>query len=368
MVFLSRFGSPKGYHASLLIYTQISILPLFGIRRQNLGDFIPSIGFSKAVLLTQLASFAYALGLMRMAWKLYKLALENYQFENKLDSLRSGMIHPYLTTLEAIFGDPLKSLGYAQQAKKSWAIEIMINRKEKDLLSCIDLSMDLLLPEISEEDNQKAEQRLLYTVFVPMLCFLMGANPPIFEIDSKLARWGEVIKENEKGLLYPKEWLAIIQFFVNLIHFWKEGQEFEHDFDVFGDRTTFEILWYIFTTDRPTTTLKEAFTNQVRAAITILQYGQLATHMLDGFGRFIHRYWSVVAQTRRFALRHPQQFYDELRSISPNLGGATVDQVLKSAGNAVGVNLSSDVREQLNQVWKISRPWDFNPDLFVNKN
>jgi cation transport regulator ChaC len=27
MVFLSRFGSPKGYHASLLIYTQISILP-----------------------------------------------------------------------------------------------------------------------------------------------------------------------------------------------------------------------------------------------------------------------------------------------------------------------------------------------------
>jgi hypothetical protein len=114
--------------------------------------------------------------------------------------------------------------------------------------------------------------------------------------------------------------------------------------------------------------LKEAFKNQGSAAVTILQYGQLAIPMLYGFGKFIHQYWLMVAQTRRFAIRHPQQFYDELRSISPNLGGATVAQVLKCAARAIGVNIPSDVREKFNQIWKISRPWDFNSNLWVNKN
>lgn len=366
-VAISITGEPPSRTQSGDKYTPV-YAGLFGIRNQNLGNFTPLIGFSKAVLLTQLAMLAYASGLIRMSWILYKLALDHYQEEGKAGCLRADMIYLDLAPLEAFFGDPSVSLEYALQAKNVLALMRVVDREKEELPSSMDLSMELFSSKTSDVDYQIAERHLLYVVFAPMLSYFMGANLNTTEIILKLTEWEKTILEHEAEFLYTKEWLMIIQFLNNLIRFWKEGHQIDFDFEVFGDKSSFEIFCHLFSSDRPDISLKEAFRKQVSAIIAIPQYGRFAKYIFPGLGRFIHRYWLVIAQTRRFALRNPQLLYDELLSTSPNLGGATLAHVLKSAGQAVGVNLPNDIKEQLNQVWKISQPWDFNPNLFVNEN
>jgi tetratricopeptide (TPR) repeat protein len=336
---------------------------LFGIRRERLGDFVSPVGFSKAILLTQLGMFAGASGLTRMSWKIYKLALEYYRREDKLDSLRAGMMYDDLASLEAMFGDPSESLGYAVQAKKFLAVGKVLYRKKEEFASSVDLTMDVFLSEVTEEDYQTAERHLFYVVFSPLLSYMLGANLNKTEISARLALWEKAIVEEAPGLLYMDEWSKAIQLIDDLVQFWKEGEDIDPDLEVFGDKTILELFWYLLSSAGSNIKLKEAFSYQVSAIITLPQYGQFARYMLPGIGKFIHRYWLAIAQTRRFALRNPQQFLDNLLSTSPNQGGATLAHVLKSAGQALGVNIPSDAREKLDQVKNISMPWDFKSDL-----
>lgn len=360
-------GKPPSATLSGDEYTPVQA-GLFGIRRDSMGDFISPVGFSKALLLTQLAMLADAAYLWRMSWNLYKLALEYYQREDKLDSLRAGMTLHGLAGLEAIFGDPKEAINYALKAKKVLALERVIGRKKEILASSIDISINSYLSEITDEDYQKAERHLLYLVFSPLLSHFIGTNLNTTEMLSKLALWEREITEHETDFLYTNEWLKVIKYFRDLILYWKEDRQIDHNFEVFEDRSTFEIFWYLLSSDKPKINLKEAYQNQVSAIITMPQYGKFAKHMLPGIGRFIHRYWLVVAQRRRFALRYPQQFLDDLQATSPNLGGATLAYVLKSAGQAIGVNIPSDVREKLNQVREISMPWDFKSGINEEPN
>jgi hypothetical protein len=96
--------------------------------------------------------------------------------------------------------------------------------------------------------------------------------------------------------------------------------------------------------------LREANNYQLSAIVTLPQYGQSARYMLHGLGRFIHRYWLNIAKTRRFALRNPDQFLEKLILISPNGRGVTLAQTLISASQALGVNITSETKELLNQV------------------
>jgi len=355
-------GKPPSATLSGDLYSPVQA-GFFGIRRESVGDFVSPFGFSKALLLTQLAMFADAACLWRMSWKLYKLALDYYRREEKLGSLRAGMIYHDLAGLEALFGDPKEAINYALQTKNILALERVIGRKKEISASSFDIKIDSYSSEITDEDYQKAERYLQYMVFSPLLSHFMGSVMNTTEILSKLALWEKEIAEHESEFLYTNEWLKAIKYYGDLILYWKEGRQIDHNFEIFEDKTTFEIFRYLLSSDQPKIKLKEAYQNQVRAIISLPQYGPFAKHMLPGIGRFIHRYWLVVAQTRRFAMRYPQQFLDDLQATSPNLGGATLAHVLKSAGQAIGVNIPSDAREKLDQVRKISMPWDFRSGL-----
>jgi hypothetical protein len=54
-----------------------------------------------------------------------------------------------------------------------------------------------------------------------------------------------------------------------------------------------------------------------------------------------------VAQTRGFALHSPSMFLDELITISPYNGANTIYEVLMSAGRAVNITLSDNVKDQM---------------------
>ncbi len=273
------------------------------------------------------------------------------------------MIFLNLAGLEAIFGDPTKAIYYALQTKKVLALQGVISRNKEYLANNIEIFMDTYLSEITNEDYQKAERHLLFVIFSPIMSNFMGIELSTTEMLTKLALWESEIIKHKTDFLYTDEWLKVIRFFGDLILYWKESQHIDNNFEIFDDRTTFEIFRYLLSSDKPKINLKEAYQNQVSAIITIPQYGHFAKLILPGIGRFVHRYWLVVAQTRRFALRNPQQFLDDLRAISPNLGGATIAQVLKSAAQALGINIPSHGRETLDQVRKISMPWDFKSGL-----
>lgn len=336
---------------------------LFGIRRENLGNVVSPVGFSKAIMLTQLAMFADSACLWRTSWSLYKLALEQYQQEDRLDTLRAGMIIGDLACFEAMFGDPNEALNYTLQAKNVLAIERVIGRNKERLSSVIDRKIDMYSSEITDEDYQLVERHLLYVVFCPLLSHFMSTEFNTGEILTKLALWEQEIINRESDFLYTNEWLKVIKYFGNLIRYWKEGYPTDDDFEVFNDKSTFEIYRHLFSSDQSKIKLKEAYQNQVSSIISLPQYGTFAKHMLPGLGKFIHRYWLNIAKTRRFALRYPQQFLEDMQSTSPNLSGDTLAHVLKSAGHAIGVSIPSSVIEKLDQVRNIYMPWNSKSGL-----
>jgi len=72
--------------------------------------------------------------------------------------------------------------------------------------------------------------------------------------------------------------------------------------------------------------------------------------MLPGVGRFVHRFWLDVANTRGFALNSPQLFRKDLLAISPRQGVKTGVKVLRSASRAVGISLPEDILTRFRQM------------------
>jgi len=72
--------------------------------------------------------------------------------------------------------------------------------------------------------------------------------------------------------------------------------------------------------------------------------------MLPGVGKFVHRFWLDVANTRGFALNSPQLFRKECLAISPRQGAKTGVRVLRSASRAVGISLPEDILMRFRQV------------------
>ena len=326
---------------------------LFGIPREHLAEYSPPLGFSKAIMLTQLARFAGGVGLLRMAWKIYKLSLEYCQFEEMLDNKYLVTIYPDLAYLETVFGNPQYALEYAIKAINFLAIGKASLRFEDDIPNK-KIKIESVAEEPTQEDYQTAEKHLLYFIFGPLLTNLIGTNKKASEISTELRKWEEKILKFQSDLLYVDEWLMVIRYFDDLIHFWKDGKEINQDFEVFDFKSIFELFIFLLNSSRPNTKLKDSFHYQGRVVVSLLNYDRFARYLIIGIGRFIHKFWLNIALTRRFALKNPQILLENLRSISPNQGGVTIANVMTEVSYALGVKLSIDTKEKLGQVKAIS--------------
>jgi hypothetical protein len=354
---MASTGKPPSVTQSGDAYTPVKP-GLFGIRRESMGSYIPPAGFSKFVLLTQLAMFAEATCHWRTSWILYKRAHIQNKVDNNFDSLRSIMFYFDLASLEVIFGDPNEAINYTVQVKKMLALERMIGANKEILHTSFDGDIETKLQKVTTDDYQNAETRFLYVIFAPLFSELLASDLNTAQIISKLTQWERVVIDQKLNLSLSNEWLKVIRYFGDLIFYWKEGRPVDTSFKVFEDSTTFEIYRHLLMSDQQKINLRDAFRYQVSAIISIPQYGHFAKHMLPGIGRFVHRYWSEVAQHRRFALSHPELFVDELKVISPDRGGATLELVLKSAGQAIKISIPEEAKKKLTQVRKISVAWD----------
>jgi hypothetical protein len=352
---LARWGSPP--HQTLDGEEYVPVKPgHFVVQRPQLGEHIPPIGFAKSHLLRQLALFVEGVGLLRMTKDVLRLSLDYSAIENR-DDAHSQIAYVELATLETILGSPYQALQYGLNARKFFVSTTALSKESTKLDYLVNFAEVSQSSKISIADYKKAEERLLYAVFVPLFVKLLDANSGLSATLAELEKWNNEIVAIKSDLLLAEDWLNLIRYFKDLILFWKDNADIDSEFMVFDHRTSFEVFRFLLGSERSNVSLNDGYISQVRVAITLPNYGDYAKYMFLGIGKFVHRHWLEISQTRRFALRHPSMFFDELIAISPNNGAETLYDVLVSAGRAVGVNLSDDVKDKLKEMKKMARPW-----------
>jgi hypothetical protein len=328
----------------------------FVVHRPRMGEHVSPMGFNNSHILRQLALFAEGVGLLRMARDVFRTSLALSAIENS-DDTQSQLAYVELATLETILGSPHQALQYGLNARKFF-VSITALRKEATqsdyLVEFAEVSQS---SKFSVADYSKAEERLLYAIFVPLFAKLIASNLNVSAILDELNKWIDEIVIIKSDLFLAEEWLKLMRYFMDLILFWKDNADINNEFMIFNHKTSFEVFKLLLGSERSNISLKDGYGSQVSVAITLPKYGDYAKYMFLGIGKFLHRYWLGIAQTRRFALHHPSMFLDELLAISPNDGAETIYQVLISAERALGVNLSENTKAELRELKKMAKPW-----------
>jgi hypothetical protein len=342
---LIELGNPPTETLDGDIYAPVTA-GLFGIRRETLGTFVPPLGFSKALMLNQLARFLYIVGLEKLAWYANKMALSFYQSENQENNQGLTLVYPDTAVLEMTFGEENLALSYAMLAIKFLAS----SRKSinDQLKSGFSFAQSMDFSRVSDEDLKITERHLLYLFFIPVLLNCLSFRFCEAKINQKISATENWLNVNRAKIFYRDEWVKVLMYFRDLINYRSTKTMPDMNFEVFNDRRTFQILWLFINSLYEKIPLKETFTNQVKALTGLAEYGSFCRRMLPGFGRLFHQYWIDVSNTQRFALHDPQGFAELMSSVSPSLGGRTIMKVIKGVCIALQVTIPIEILENLN--------------------
>jgi hypothetical protein len=331
---------------------------LFGIRRMAMGEFVSPMGFASSHLLRQVALFANGLSLFRTSRNVFKLSIEYSQYEKRND-VHSLSAYPELASLEVVLGDAHNSLDYSILARQFFFSVSAISKgsKPSDYLTDLAKTINSNESNLTKTQRRKAEESLILTTFIPLFCKLIGSDLSVDSLLRELEYWKLEILSMKSEFFLAEDWLNLIEYFKDMVLFWKSDGELDNNFILFGNRNHFEMLSTLLSSDKSDIILSDVYISHVRVAISLRNYGEYARYMCWGIGKFIHRYWLRTAQTKRFALRHPDLFAEKITSISPNNGADTLYDVLISAGQAVNVRLSENTMAELKKIKKMARPW-----------
>jgi tetratricopeptide (TPR) repeat protein len=320
---------------------------LFGVRRSQLGSYVPPAGFSKTLLLTQLGILAQGVSLARMAWKIYQSVTSIAHIDD--NKAVFGMSEIRLASLAVQFGHPNEALNLGLEAAKALALEKKLYEMGVDLLDQT-IKHDEILGEVSQEEFRISERQLLYLVFGPGFTNLLGTDLSKDEFNDQLEVWEEAVASHWQAFEDPEFWDEVIQILkrLSLVLFGKALRE--EDLDIPEDETVLKALWFLASSNQPNTRLIDSLGKQISAVDFLIRTAALSEGMFPGTAKFIHRFWVNVANTRGFALNSPQLFRKELASILPNRGASTAVKVLISASQAVGASIPKEIMIRFRQV------------------
>lgn len=321
---------------------------LFGIRRDRLGGYVPPVGFSKALLLTKLGILAGALDLSRMAWKIHKSVGSFVQEGDSEVFLEFRKVE--LSSLAARFGYPNEAMKLGLQAVKVLAVSKRLHENNIDMLDQT-INLKDAWESISDEERKTTERHLLYLVVGPALTDLLGADLSEDEVEHRLVTWKRALCMQREAFDDPDFWEQVAQFLEKLEAAWIGKPLPEEELDILEEDPILKVLWYLACSSHQDTKLVDSVRMQVIAVEFLARpTGFSEKHMLPGTGRFVHRFWLNIANTRGFALNSPQLFRKELLGISPRQGVKTAVKVLRSASRAIGVSLPEDIVTTFGQV------------------
>jgi len=341
---MAATGQPPPRTITGELYTSVEA-GLFGIRRERLGDYVPPVGFSKALLLTQLGMLAAASDLPRLAWKTYIRASSLVAAGDSSALLEISKVE--FAPLAVQFGHPHEAVSLGLEAARALAVSERLHESGIDML---DPSVDIqgIWRSIPCEERRSRQRLLLYWVLGPAFSDLLGSEVPEDEARGRLKAWEHALSMNQEVLEEPEFWEQVIQFLQKLWSVWVGESPLEEDLRIPGE-PLLEVFWHLVRSSQGQTSLLESLQIQLSVINVLLVPSGMGKYVLPGVGSFVHRYWLNIATTRGFALNSPHLFREDLFRISPRKGAKTAVQVLRSASRAVGASLPDEILEKFQQ-------------------
>jgi hypothetical protein len=170
------------------------------------------------------------------------------------------------------------------------------------------------------------------------------------ECEQKIASLVNYFHTTDQSFIFQADWLKILQHFQIMMDCSSEGKEPDLSFEAFDDNRIFQIVWHILSSVIIKSSLRDALSKQVTAVSGLVDYGFACRGMMPGIGKMIHEFWLNVSCTRRFLLHNPQDFADEMNSISPKMGGRTIIKVIRGASLATKIGIPVEIMENLEKL------------------
>jgi len=325
---------------------------LFGIRKESLGEFVSPVGVSQAVLLLQLSSLASYVFLHRIALKLCRLAVKQFENEKRDSSIIMSSLYTRLAFYEAVFGEADQALMFTLRAAELSAAIYMLSRKGDNRSSSITLPIVDIKKEITANDCRSSEKYILHEVFAPMFIYLFNELGGTEKLLEQLDSWVDILKAKGDALHYQEQWIELMGIFSAMAIGETEGHSLS--FDTYKEERIFKIIELLIKSVNKDLDLKKAINYQINATLAVVDYGSLAWEMLFAIGRLVHSFWLTIARTRRFAFYSPQILIDKLASISPSMGGLTITSVFWAVSFGLRVNIPTSIHSKLNEASRMS--------------
>jgi hypothetical protein len=346
---IATTGEPPAVTASGEVYVPVEA-GFFGVRREQMAQFTPPVGFSRAWLLAQLGMLAHAVGLRRVAKSAYELS-QRLAEGRKADEVLLVFVDAESASLSASFGELGQAIDLVFKAVDGLATHgYGPHGKELFPSATTDVVPDEGVQRLSAEDARVAErQHFLGMLVGPALAGLLWAPLSRDKWISKLTDLQSTVSARRRT--FRDEGLAeqVLHFVNALINLWKsDAVPSEPTLTV--DDLFLKALWFLVASSHSGTRLVDSLRMQVQAVDFLLRVPDARLHILPDVGAFVHRFWLDIANTRSFALNSPQLFRQELRGLSSQGGAKTAVGVLVSACTAVGIRLPSEIRSRFGDV------------------
>ncbi len=290
---------------------------MFGRSNSRLGQYIPAVGFSKSLLLTQLSMLAQYLGNLDAAWSLYKSAIEAEPPEFYPAVITFDVIR--VTPLAAQFGDPEEAISLAIRSNK-------------------------VISEHRQITVKDAEKNLLYTVFCPVFTYLVIENWGQAEQSNILSKWRAVIDANSAQLQESDLWVEVVGAFEILLT--GTSLDFETLLPSYNEmlQPALRSLLSLVKAMEPGTSLQTKYEHQLSVSYHFLVAAEKGLgQALYGLGRYLHSFWVRAVEKHGVILNSPQLLRAKLKDISPNCSGQTVAKTLIAAQQALNIRLPEEI-------------------------
>jgi hypothetical protein len=307
----------------------------------RLSQYDPPIGLSATALFIQALVLADSLGRLSFAWHIHC----HVKRRLRTDALQAlwGAYQSYAASLEALFGSLEESLVHGLFAAKTHAFtQQLLKRKPERVKLPSRYEVESGWLELTEAQRVTAQLNLLYLVFGPAFGRILVTSANSSDRAERLVACHQVVDAHALEIEKVSYWHEAIAHFGSWIATKERGQwNFSLD-DQSGDPLMHALAIWL-ASDDPHAPLIANFKKQLSVVDFLTRLGPLGKYMFWSFGLFIHRYWLNIAETRRFAIKHPDLFCGELNSIRVTAHPSVTAQIMRAVARALNVSLPNGI-------------------------
>lgn len=327
---IATTGQPPSHMENGEVY--LPITPgFFYMRRERLGAYTPTQGFSRGALRNILILLGCSLDLYSLAWEIYTsiqvLIDEKCEWIDKT---------PQMAYLQSILGKPDQAFDNALCVAQARIVGLTAQ-------SSLTKEMWQETPRL--ERHLAEREVLLCHVLVPSFIRALSTSRTEEQALLQLHGWEEAIKKKLNDFAVPDFWINTMAIFGKLVHSWYGKLTRIEELGLPADEDLFKVLWYLLGVNQPYMLLG----NKVRMHAYAVNY--LINPQVDGgrilfeVAQFLHQFWTIQIRDRSFAFSNPRRHLSQLENLKSKRSGIEAVDVVIIMANAVDVKLPQSVKD-----------------------